>query len=67
MGKCAGSLRQNVEIFSDIPADPDVRREWIARINRNDLRLGDVTPNTQRTLLRGMQNRGTPGADLLCS
>ena len=33
--------------FHRIPADPDVRREWIARINRKDLRVGDVTPNTR--------------------
>ena len=33
--------------FHRIPADPDIRRVWIARINRADLRMSDVTSSTR--------------------
>ena len=33
--------------FHRIPADPDLRREWIARINRADLRVEDVSNSTR--------------------
>lgn len=33
--------------FHRIPADPDIRREWISRINRSDLRVEDVTSSTR--------------------
>lgn len=46
--------------FHRIPANPEVRRVWLSRINRADLREKDVTPNTRLCSEHFFQGEKTP-------